>query len=373
MASYVLSKRISVLGSVVDKFFTRRVEPIAIVVIGPNTVAQNSWNRNSFHTTNSRRPTITRLQHLLLRLPLLPATTCQMSDTDDVRIRDFQPSRSRSATQAAPNNPRLSFETASPGPGRHNTLNSPNIDRGRSFSRTSSLEDGMSVLNKRPTRQNTVRNYHSPSRPTWEEPGAEPGIDTTKESEPHFGHLMQECQITVVDFSDERMSKYELDNEELVEFLKDPREEWVGCRWINVNGLSWDVIKELGNKYNLHRLAIEDLMNTRGRTKADWYSDHAFSRYLSFSFVTSCEGFAGTRLYREQTPKTFPLKLLFVHSVEVLQQRCTLEHSSWIVTGENTFLRPETMSTIPTICSESFPVISAHNRSRRLMLVLSWQ
>lgn len=88
---------------------------------------------------------------------------------------------------------------------------------------------------------------------------------------------MQECQITVVDFSDERMSKFELDNGGLVEFLQDPREEWVACRWINVNGLSWDVIKELGNKYNLHRLAIEDLMNTRGRTKADWYSDHAFS------------------------------------------------------------------------------------------------
>jgi Mg2+ and Co2+ transporter CorA len=134
----------------------------------------------------------------------------------------------------------------------------------------------MSPLHRRVTRQNTVRNYHSPSRPTWEEPGAEPGIDTSKEPEPHFGHLMQECQITVVDFSDERMSKYELDNEGLVEFLKNPREEWVACRWINVNGLSWDVIKQLGNKHGLHRLAIEDLMSTRSRTKADWYSDHAF-------------------------------------------------------------------------------------------------
>lgn len=42
------------------------------------------------------------------------------------------------------------------------------------------------------------------------------------------------------------------------------------------NGLSWDVIKLLGNKYRLHRLAIEDLMHTHTRTKVDWYADHAF-------------------------------------------------------------------------------------------------
>ncbi|QDS77255.1 hypothetical protein FKW77_003576 [Venturia effusa] len=175
----------------------------------------------------------------------------------------------------------MSVDSPPPGPRRYNTAsppamghgNSSSMDRGRTDSRASSISES---LHRRVTRQNTVRNYHSPSRPNWEEPGAEPGIDTSKEPEPHFNHLLQECQITVVDFSDERMSKYELDNEGLVEFLKEPREDWVSCRWINVNGLSWDVIKELGNKHNLHRLAIEDLMNTRGRTKADWYSDHAF-------------------------------------------------------------------------------------------------
>ncbi len=48
------------------------------------------------------------------------------------------------------------------------------------------------------------------------------------------------------------------------------------CRWISVNGLSWDVIKLLGNHKNLHRLAIEDLTNQKNRTKADWYSDHTY-------------------------------------------------------------------------------------------------
>ena len=48
------------------------------------------------------------------------------------------------------------------------------------------------------------------------------------------------------------------------------------CRWISVNGLSWDVIRLLGNQKNLHRLAIEDLTNTKNRTKADWYADHTY-------------------------------------------------------------------------------------------------
>jgi hypothetical protein len=202
-----------------------------------------------------------------------------MADNQTV-IRDFQTSRTRSATAAAPAIQRFSLDLESARqPRRHSTLSPESIKvQGRSTSRASSLSLNGEPLRRRMTRQNTVRNYHLPSTTTWEEPGAEPGIDTAKEPAPRFSHLLQECQITVVDISDERMSKYELDNEGLVEFLQDPREDWVSCRWINVNGLSWDVIKELGNKYNLHRLAIEDLMSTRGRTKADWYSDHAFSK-----------------------------------------------------------------------------------------------
>ena len=49
-----------------------------------------------------------------------------------------------------------------------------------------------------------------------------------------------------------------------------PQPEWVKCRWVNVNGLSWDVIQLLGRDKSLHRLAIEDLMNTRNRIKAEW-------------------------------------------------------------------------------------------------------
>jgi Mg2+ and Co2+ transporter CorA len=72
------------------------------------------------------------------------------------------------------------------------------------------------------------------------------------------------------------MMSYILDNGNLEEFLEQPVEEASMVRWINVNGLSWDVIRALGNHHSLHRLAIEDLINTKNRTKADWYNDHTF-------------------------------------------------------------------------------------------------
>jgi Mg2+ and Co2+ transporter CorA len=89
--------------------------------------------------------------------------------------------------------------------------------------------------------------------------------------------LSAPCDITVVDFSDDQLSLQRLDNESLTQFLNQPKPSWAKCRWINVNGLSWDVIQTLGRHKNLHKLAIEDIMNTRNRTKAEWFAHDAFS------------------------------------------------------------------------------------------------
>lgn len=86
----------------------------------------------------------------------------------------------------------------------------------------------------------------------------------------HTPTLHEECQITVVDFSEEDMHMRDMDNAELIDFLQEDQEDWIRCRWINVNGLSWDVVQALGKYKKLHKLAIEDLVNTNNRTKADW-------------------------------------------------------------------------------------------------------
>ncbi|KAI0424437.1 hypothetical protein F5Y09DRAFT_324361 [Xylaria sp. FL1042] len=137
------------------------------------------------------------------------------------------------------------------------------------------------VLRHRNARTNTFRTLEEfedfERRPGWR-PGTEPGIDPRK---PDGGQdvvpdLHAECQITVVDFSREDLQIHEMNNAELIEFVKRPQPSWAKCRWINVNGLSWDVIQALGQYKDLHRLAIEDIMNIRNRTKVDWYSGHAF-------------------------------------------------------------------------------------------------
>lgn len=159
------------------------------------------------------------------------------------------------------------------------TAAQPNIEE--VISPTYSRSSIDTTLRRRITRSNTVRHYQSPTRATWEEPGAEPGVDVKdEEAAARFAHLHQQCDITVVDFSAERIQTYELDNDTLQEFVKKPKDDWVECRWVNVNGLDFDVISELTTHKQLHRLAIEDLMTGREqRTKVDWYSDQAFSEW----------------------------------------------------------------------------------------------
>ena len=129
-------------------------------------------------------------------------------------------------------------------------------------------------------RSNTATTYRP--RRTGQEwhPGQEPGIDVEDltDGRTHAGleQIHEECDITVVDFSQEDMRMHHLENRTLQPFLAHPRPTWSTCRWISVNGLSWDVVRTLSKNKALHRLAIEDLMNPRNRTKADWYYDHTY-------------------------------------------------------------------------------------------------
>ncbi|KXX75951.1 Magnesium transport protein CorA [Madurella mycetomatis] len=106
--------------------------------------------------------------------------------------------------------------------------------------------------------------------------GAEPGFDPTKSDggQESMGILSSPSQIRVIDFSPDRISFYVLENETLPKFLGQPGPNWAKCRWINVNGLSWDVVRAIGEHKNLHRLAIENILHTTNRTKAEWFPNH---------------------------------------------------------------------------------------------------
>ncbi|KAJ7185215.1 hypothetical protein C8R46DRAFT_881651 [Mycena filopes] len=117
--------------------------------------------------------------------------------------------------------------------------------------------------------------------------GAEPGIDpNSAAADLQFGGIKQECVIEVVDYSAVRTSFGRMTNEEFIALMNDARaserDSWVKVRWINIAGLSWDVVKAVSIKYDLHPLALEDVFHShsRARSKADYYERHLFLRVL---------------------------------------------------------------------------------------------
>ncbi len=163
-------------------------------------------------------------------------------------------------------------------------------DSPRALGRTDTVMSKTSIKSLRRRGRAETNNviYGDMGRSTGWTPGQEPGIDTSDPAPPyshgnaiggdssHLEKLNQRCEITVVDFSNEAVCTTDLDNDNIEEFLEKGPPEWSDVRWINVNGLSWDVIRVLGNHKRLHRLAIEDLMHTKNRTKVDWYTDHTY-------------------------------------------------------------------------------------------------
>ncbi|KAJ6468376.1 magnesium transporter [Mycena sanguinolenta] len=150
--------------------------------------------------------------------------------------------------------------------------------------------------------------------------GAEPGVDPRRASaDAQFGGIKQDCVIEVADYSAVRSSFGRMTNREFINFMNDPaaseREPWVKVRWINIGGMSWDVIKAVSIKYDLHPLALEDVFHTRSQTrsKADYYNQHLFLRVLCHelsdeesSFVSSAaQGSTLTDLPRSDSPTPF--------------------------------------------------------------------
>ncbi|KAI8804922.1 hypothetical protein BJ742DRAFT_822037 [Cladochytrium replicatum] len=86
--------------------------------------------------------------------------------------------------------------------------------------------------------------------------------------------------VTVVDYSEGHCKTTTLNNEGIENFLKLPRPEFSKARWINVQGVDFEVMRVLAQRFKLHPLAIEDIFHTPARTKADFYDDHLFATMI---------------------------------------------------------------------------------------------
>ncbi|KAI1312287.1 hypothetical protein EDD11_002977 [Mortierella claussenii] len=113
------------------------------------------------------------------------------------------------------------------------------------------------------------------------------GVDASSDLDSIFSCIEATVDVTVMDLNQSRYIKKEcLGNSEFLHWLKLPRPAWSKVRWININGMSWDVIKAISIKYNLHHLAVEDLLHVPQRTKVDIYPQQT---YVALTLLTLME------------------------------------------------------------------------------------
>ncbi|KAF9349613.1 hypothetical protein BGX26_012115 [Mortierella sp. AD094] len=133
-----------------------------------------------------------------------------------------------------------------------------------------------------------------------------------------FGCIENSVDVMAMDMNQDRYTKREhMDNNELLEWLGEPRPEWSKVRWININGMSWDVIKAVAIKYNLHHLAVEDLLHVPQRTKVDIYPEHT---YIACTLLTLMEALENGEL-RQVDPSSNDNRI----DPDILNQRFPLD------------------------------------------------
>src|SRR5262249_35555570 len=126
-------------------------------------------------------------------------------------------------------------------------------------------------------------------------PGAVPGVDPTALAAMPPGAA---ARVTCIDYGPALHECRVI--EDLEDFLVRHRPEGPAVRWINVDGIGDpSVIRALAVKYNLHPLAVEDLLDPNQRPKIDAFGEQEGSQPRIFLIVRMIQ-LAGGRLSSEQ-------------------------------------------------------------------------
>ncbi|TPX35257.1 hypothetical protein SmJEL517_g02277 [Synchytrium microbalum] len=112
----------------------------------------------------------------------------------------------------------------------------------------------------------------------------EPGVNMRSPPE-HLLKIRGHCTITVWQYDEHRCSTEVLTNDDLPKFLETPRPSYSKVRWINIQGMDFEVIRALAHTYDLHPLAIEDVFHTPQRIKTDQYENSLFVSMLVFTLL----------------------------------------------------------------------------------------
>jgi magnesium transporter len=140
------------------------------------------------------------------------------------------------------------------------------------FTKQSSILPEMEV---RPMKKRFKSTHHAP--------GTAPGIELDEITRLPSG--TGPVRITCIDYNPAQASIQEISA--LEEFVGKHRPDWSKVRWISVDGLSdMHAIHALATKYDLHPLAIEDLLHKTQRPKIETYGGED-SEYLARLFIVT--------------------------------------------------------------------------------------
>src|SRR5215470_700306 len=129
------------------------------------------------------------------------------------------------------------------------------------------------------------------------EPGGAAGIEYSQIAT--ISTEAGQSRITCIDYCPDCVTVQEISDAKA--FLRHHRPEWSAVRWINVNGLSdMGVISAIATKYELHPLAIEDLLDTNQRPKVETYGGKDRKIQARLFIVARMVQIEGNDLHTEQ-------------------------------------------------------------------------
>jgi magnesium transporter len=128
-------------------------------------------------------------------------------------------------------------------------------------------------------------------------PGAAPGLEHDEIARLPSG--TGRVNVTCIDYCPAEVAIREIDD--LEDFLGHHRPAWAVVRWINVAGLSdMRVIHALATKYDLHPLAVEDVLHLSQRPKVESYGGEEYELQARLFIVTHALQLQDERLHSEQ-------------------------------------------------------------------------
>jgi magnesium transporter len=189
-------------------------------------------------------------------------------------------------------------------------------------------------------------------------PGAAPGLEHHEliqlEGENGQAHL------TCIDYSPSEVMVQEI--QDLGDFLGHHRPEWSVVRWINVEGLSdMTVIRDLATKYDLHPLAIEDVLHVTQRPKMEPYGGEDSELLARLFIVARSIELNGKTLSSEQISIFLGHKTILTFCEkrsdlwEPIRQRIQSKHSR-LRANDASFLM---YSLLDAIVDRFFPILEA--------------